>query len=180
MSKFEEDFRGSFDAFSHNSPNVGPFDGTVRGNEKSPFDVMMINDVSPSVSQSSKGTKKAKMMSETNNEKGVATMAEQSSISPNKNGSESLVKEEILIPSNKTNIRLIEAVIQDEGKEAQMFLLKWKPPFTESEAFETFFPSEMDHLLKEILQVEAHLKNQKEQLRSRLTHLSQTLKIQMK
>ncbi|KXJ28356.1 hypothetical protein AC249_AIPGENE5900 [Exaiptasia diaphana] len=163
MSKFEEDFRGSFDAFSHNSPNVGPFDGTVRGNEKSPFDVMMINDVSPSVSQSSKGTKKAKMMSETNNAR-----------------SESLVKEEILIPSNKTNIRLIEAVIQDEGKEAQMFLLKWKPPFTESEAFETFFPSEMDHLLKEILQVEAHLKNQKEQLRSRLTHLSQTLKIQMK
>lgn len=65
MSKFVEDFRGSFsDEFSHNSPNV-PFDGKMRGNEKSPFDVMMMNDVSPS--QPTKGTKKAKIIPETKN-----------------------------------------------------------------------------------------------------------------
>ncbi|KAK3731510.1 hypothetical protein QZH41_008541 [Actinostola sp. cb2023] len=181
MSKFEEDFRGPFDVFGHNNAN-GPQQqdrrNVKRGNEKPPSDVMVMNEM-PLAQRSYAETraKKSKTVSETNNERGVGSLPEKSPIPPKNIGSESRNMDGINVPTNKTRI---ETILRDEGQGAKMSLLKWNPAFTESEAFEAFCPSRMDELLKEALQLEAHLKNQKEQLKNRLTHLSQTLKIQMK
>ena len=48
-------------------------------------------------------------------------------------------------------------------------------PYSESESFETFCPTQLDELLKEALEVEEQLKLQKKELKKRLEGISQTL-----
>ncbi|XP_064402225.1 uncharacterized protein LOC135347980 [Halichondria panicea] len=75
-------------------------------------------------------------------------------------------------------VRRVEGVTECMGRvsdELKHLLLKWKEGLLESESFETFCPTRIDELLKEALEVEEQLKQQKKDLKKRLEGISQTL-----
>ncbi|XP_032231531.2 uncharacterized protein LOC116614542 isoform X2 [Nematostella vectensis] len=70
-------------------------------------------------------------------------------------------------------------ISQDEAQRTHQIFQDWAEAFSQSEAFEAFFPSRIDELLDQAYHLENYLKKQKELIIERMNRLSQTLKIKL-
>lgn len=155
---------------------AGNFNDSMPESQMTPGKREVGNNVDPVMKQSNDSVKKLKSSYRDKNQTLIpaeGSFGQQDYNSENFMGSACKTGNNSM--SDRNSAPKMDETLRKLGHDAKMSVVKWMPLFGESEEFEACCAARLDEILKQALDLEQNLIEQKECLRARMKSVSRTL-----